>query len=732
MNITADQNVLTSLAQLLRRDAQQHDRPASEYAARLKAVGLSESAAQKILPLLDLLSSLPVTQFAAAGIPPDCAIDWKPSVLLPVFAGNRHYDTNTGAPGPLQVFFPSLDPFEPTFLTNCGGYPLVIFLHGNCKGDSDHYKRWFLLPYEIARSGYIVVAPRMPGITNGTAPFGQGDLQYAIGVLDWMHTGWEHRDYIAHRPGTAVVGHSFGAILGGRLTIQIQAAAYVDLSGGFNEWISTEPPVVQLLRTPGLYTWGSGDDGDAALDDTQLWDSIQPPKHKLVFNLANHFDYLYMDLPCPPGKGPCSLVPRLAADYATLFLSRYAPPIDAGIDGLIPPTLVPPTVIRSPLQEFFATGHLAGIALLPMYKDSCAVSLEIEPQYLFDWTANFQLDTARSAPTTCVNPGIAASNIAYRDRLGNLREVWHDSQGGFGTTNLTGNAHASSAFGNPFAYIDTARKVEVLLYRDSDGIVQSLHWSTGSVGHDNLSGTAGAPPTDGDPVGYYQPAGDTHHVIYRTSNGHLHELWWPGIAPVQYGGDLVGIATPPAPPSAGQPAAFIEGDTLHNVIYRSRNDSQIRRLFWTTGAVTHENLSSVAGTPPAVGDPTAYYTAHDDVKQIVYAANDGHIWELYWLANSPVAGWDVMSGLVAPAPDSALAAYYVAATNTKHVIYRAGDELHELRWVAGTMEPQHVNLSSAYGLPKAVNAPSAFIFGGTAAQHIAFRGDDNHIYELLL
>ena len=113
---------------------------------------------------------------------------------------------------------------------------------------------------------------------------------------------------------------------------------------------------------------------------------------------------------------------------------------------------------------------------------------------LVDRSAEFGTPPAAGPPTACVIPGLGVHNIAYRDTSGRLHELWRDAQGATGTTNLTANAGAPPAAGSPFAYVDTSRNTEILLYRGSDGTVRSLYWSTGAVGHDNLSGTAGAPP----------------------------------------------------------------------------------------------------------------------------------------------------------------------------------------------------------------------------------------------
>jgi hypothetical protein len=332
-----------------------------------------------------------------------------------------------------------------------------------------------------------------------------------------------------------------------------------------------------------------------------------------------------------------------------------------------------------------------------------------------------------------VIPGLGVYNIAYRDTSGYLHELWRAASDS-GTTDLTNNASAPTATGQPFAYVDTSRNTEILLYRDSGGTVRSLYWSLGAVGHDNLSGTAQAPgASGGDPVGYYDAATDTHHVIYRTSNGHLHELWWKGVEPVKYRGDLTAMAS--APPAEGQPSAFVGGNGTNIVIYRSA-DGHIRSLFWTTGAVAHEDLSGYAGTPPATADPVAYYTAHNDTHQVVYRGNDGHLWELYWQGVAPVKGWDITTLLGTPTADGTPAAYYSAATNTKHVIYRPvfSKQLHEIVWTPGGWVRAHINLTTAYEAPPAngLDQPEAFTVQGANTQHIAYRGTDNHIYEVIL
>jgi kumamolisin len=343
---------------------------------------------------------------------------------------------------------------------------------------------------------------------------------------------------------------------------------------------------------------------------------------------------------------------------------------------------------------------------------------------------------AAAPPTACVVPGLGVHDIAYCDTSGDLHDLWRDAQGGTGTANATEIAvnvvnGAPKATGTPFFYVDTTRNTEILLYRDKDhgGVVRSLYWSTGDVGADNLSGIAGAPNATGDPVGYYVPGTDTHHVIYRDSNGDLHELNAVGVTPIQYGGNLTGAIS--APKAAGDPTAYANAAGSNVVVYRSKDNGEILSVYWSEGPSGPDRLSVVAGTPPAAGDPFAYYTAYNKTVQIVYVAQDKHIYELYAADTDTITGWDITPP---DAPDATgnLAAYYSAGTNTKHVFYRSDDQqLHEIWWVPGGGTPAHVNLSLRFGAPPAADRPAAFTVEGPNTQHVAYRGTNNHIYEVI-
>lgn len=326
--------------------------------------------------------------------------------------------------------------------------------------------------------------------------------------------------------------------------------------------------------------------------------------------------------------------------------------------------------------------------------------------------------------------GTGSGIAVYRDPEGRLHELWRKGND-TGTSDVVAlGSNAMRAAGDPTTYIDTIDNLEVVLYRGTDGHVYSLYWSTGEVRRDELSRSIDAPRAHGKPVGYLGKDG-YWHAIYRETSGHLHELWWTG--PDRPGNGRIHRAE--APLAAGDPVAYQKPNDGENSVIYLGSDGHIHRLYWITGDPLHQELSHGAGAPKAAGDPAAYHTAFDDVHQAVYRAFNGHIHELYWRGNVRASHWD----LTAATPDAPVAAddgtgdpiaYYSAADNKKHVIYRSKDgHLNELSWVPGGGAPTHIDLTVHAVAPVAADKPAAFV-APPNTQHVFYRGTDNQLHEI--
>jgi pimeloyl-ACP methyl ester carboxylesterase len=329
--------------------------------------------------------------------PATCPISWQPSVLAPVFCGVRDYrrmrvlariiggasgsqDASFGPPTSCRVFFPSLHlaPFDASILEGCGSYPLIVFAHGHCQRDDvdEQYKRWLELPATLARSGFVVVVPKLDATAAGSHPAtNDTDVDLIGRVIDWMRTRWEHAATLS--ADTGVIGHSYGGMLAARYADEGSSpiSAFASLSSGWREWqpgvFPSDSPLPNL-SIPGLLALG-GADSDASVNLSAL----PGTKHGAVFTDAVHWDFQ------PAGRspcqgiffGPCDLTWALAGDIVALFFGKYLP-LESWPNLLdaIPDSLLPPRRRLNFLQMWYAMGHLGFNSLLGSDPD-CRVTL---------------------------------------------------------------------------------------------------------------------------------------------------------------------------------------------------------------------------------------------------------------------------------------------------------------------------------------------------------------------
>jgi hypothetical protein len=300
-------------------------------------------------------------------------IDWTPDILHPVFWGFQDLSVTDGAPGPLRVFYPTYEGFTeaPPILKLClVRWPVVLFLHGDppCRDTTDYYRRWNMLPMVLARSGYVVIVPGYQPIfpQEQESPA----LTYALGVLDWVRNGWEHRRWVdPQADATAIAGHSRGALLAARVRrARPEISAFVGLSGGWGELAD-----LLAIDPPSFFMWGTGNEAlpSENLDQGGLWGHVPFGKTAAAFP-GGHFDYLTPWSGCDFRRGSCTLIELVAAELSALFISRHVPVKLS--HAPIPPSLEPPTVTLTQHQQFFAGGHLNGLGLIRT-REGCSIDL---------------------------------------------------------------------------------------------------------------------------------------------------------------------------------------------------------------------------------------------------------------------------------------------------------------------------------------------------------------------
>lgn len=310
-------------------------------------------------------------------------ISWLPNALAPVFWGYEDR-SGTGSPTPMRILFPTIDGStqNASVLQIEHQYPLIVLCHGNCPGDPNHYLDWAqdVIAIQLARAGCVVLVPHLTGISSGNSPVNSdNDLELVQSVISWMRSQWSHADVIASEPNTAILGHSWGALLAGRLVSAGGFHAYASMSGEWSDWFNDLGDVLSTITVPGLYIWGSGLDV-APLADPQWSEVIHKPRHKAIVDKMDHFDYLPAGVtPCEAKRGPCPHYRFMMADVLTMFIAKYAPPPTLpDLPSKIPFTLVPPSLQLTAEQEYYAGGYLNGFNAVGGDPPECQVTLSYD------------------------------------------------------------------------------------------------------------------------------------------------------------------------------------------------------------------------------------------------------------------------------------------------------------------------------------------------------------------
>jgi hypothetical protein len=214
-------------------------------------------------------------------------------------------------------------------------------------------------------------------------------------------------------------------------------------------------------------------------------------------------------------------------------------------------------------------------------------------------------------PFDFISPACGVQNVA----------VGHDD--------LSNLGHAPNAAGDPVAYFIDGQVGTAIIYRGVDGDLHRLYCALGPVGHDDLTAASGAPRPAGEPSAYITPSGE-QNVVYRGVDRHLHGLWSTGPNTPPVGWDDLTWTVPGAPLPVGDPTAYYSAwDGLHQVLYRTSNN-HLHELSWTTGAVSHVDLTTAGGGTGPASKSSAYALATDNSHQVVYRSADNHLHELVW------------------------------------------------------------------------------------------------------
>jgi hypothetical protein len=289
--------------------------------------------------------------------------------------------------------------------------------------------------------------------------------------------------------------------------------------------------------------------------------------------------------------------------------------------------------------------------------------------------------------------------------------------------------NSPEAAGVPHGYLPPTGGFQNIVYRDAQGrLIELWRDGNGATGTGNLTHAAhNAPGASGDPYVYVEASTRTQIVLYRGFDGHVNSLYWStGDVGYDHLSSSVG-----APKAVGNPTGYFEAATNTNHVAYRKEGGNLHELWWTgQGAVDHADITAQSpGALKANGDPsTMLDTARGD-HIVLYRATDGHIHSLYW-STGPI-GHENLSGFArAPKAAGDPHAYYTPHNDMKQIVYRGIDkQIHELWW-GGTDAVKHGALSAAAGAPPAASDAVSFYSEHTQSKHVFYTATNGHVIEL--
>ena len=156
--------------------------------------------------------------------PTDQGVTWPVDAVHPVFYGTQDLTmAANGVPTDMTIYYPSVDgtPSSARMLRLCNTkWPVVLFLHGQPPAGvsaSGYQRRFSVTMGELARSGYVVVAPNYDA-ELATPDASPAMVAAAMQDVSWVRHNWSEAGSVDQRPEqTAVMGHSYGALLAARV-----------------------------------------------------------------------------------------------------------------------------------------------------------------------------------------------------------------------------------------------------------------------------------------------------------------------------------------------------------------------------------------------------------------------------------------------------------------------------------------------------------------------------------
>jgi len=220
----------------------------------------------------------------------------------------------------------------------------------------------------------------------------------------------------------------------------------------------------------------------------------------------------------------------------------------------------------------------------------------------------------------------------------------------------------------------------------------------------------------------------TNHVVYRSTSGHIVDILYFREGGWRFANHAEKHGTPIAD---GNPAAFVyDVHNSQNVVFRGQ-DGHMHTLYFIRGqGWTNTNLTGLTGAPQVASDPSVYTYHVFNTQHVIYRSHDNHIHQLF---SAELGDWkhtDMIEKHGAPLASGRPTTYVYGMNNSQNIVYRGQDgHIYQLYFVRGEGW-KLVNLTGSTGGPLASGNPTSYTYHVFNTQHVIYRGQDNHIYQM--
>ena len=157
----------------------------------------------------------------------------------------------------------------------------------------------------------------------------------------------------------------------------------------------------------------------------------------------------------------------------------------------------------------------------------------------------------------------------------------------------------------------------------------------------------------------------------------------------------------------------------------------------TSGSSAYDDLTQISGAPHHAqgGALTSWVSSTDNVQHVAYIGDDGHVYETYMpVGQQPWAYDDLtqISGAPHHAQGGALTSWVSSTDNVQHVAYIGDDgHVYETYMPVGQQPWAYDDLTQISGAPHHAQggALTSWVSSTDNVQHVAYIGDDGHVYE---